>query len=149
MADDSFSGTSDREEIFDLAVRYATALDNRDYALLRTCFLPDVEGDYDGVGEVSGYQAIEDMCRRALDPLDASQHIMTNFAVDIHGDQADFSCYLHAQHVLNSAEGGPLFVVAGKYIDVQRKMPEGWRIARRELKVLWTSGNPAVLAHVL
>jgi hypothetical protein len=138
---------SDREQIFDLAVRYATALDSRDWALLRTCFVPDVVGDYEGIGEVHGYDALEAMCRTALDPLDASQHIVTNFAVDIRGDEADFSCYLHAQHVNNAAEGGNLFVVAAKYTDLQRKTDEGWQIARRQLAMMWTSGNPAVLAH--
>src|SRR5919205_11961 len=109
--------SSDRDEIFDLAVRYATALDNRDWELLRTCFLPDAVGIYEGIGEVSSYEEIEQICRRALEPLDASQHILSNFVVDIQGDEADFTCYLQAQHVKNDAPGGPNFIIAGTYRD--------------------------------
>ena len=142
------SRMTDREEIFDLAVRYATALDSRDWPLLRSCFLPDVVGVYEGLGEVHGYEGIEDLCRRALEPLDVSQHILSNFVVQLHGDEADFSCYLHAQHVKQDAKGGPLFVVAGQYTDVHRRTDEGWKIARRRLATWWTSGNPAVIAHM-
>jgi 3-phenylpropionate/cinnamic acid dioxygenase small subunit len=142
------STLTDREQIFDLAVRYATALDSRDWSLLRTCFLPDVVGIYEGLGEVHGYEAIEDLCRRALEPLDRSQHILSNFVVDVHGDEADFSCYLHAQHVLHAADGGGLFVIAGQYTDLHRRTDDGWKIARRRLATWWVDGNPAVIAHI-
>jgi ketosteroid isomerase-like protein len=141
---------SDREDIFDVAVRYATALDSRRWDLLRTCFVPDVLGRYGGnLGEVRGYEALEEVCKRTLEPLDGSQHIVSNFAVDVRGDEASFSCYLQAQHIKNDAEGGPLFTLAGRYDDVLRRTEDGWKIAERELTTMWVSGNPAVLAHVL
>jgi 3-phenylpropionate/cinnamic acid dioxygenase small subunit len=140
---------SDREQIHDLAVRYATALDNRNWELLRTCFLPDATGHYEGIGEVASYEEIERICRRALEPLDASQHILSNFVIDIHGDEADFTCYLHAQHVKTDAPGGPNFVIAGTYRDRHVKTSEGWRIARRELSTAWSEGNLQVIAHAL
>jgi ketosteroid isomerase-like protein len=141
---------SDREQIYDVAVRYATALDGRDWDLLRTCFVPDVVGVYEGqIGEVHGYDAIEVTCRDALGPLDATQHVVTNFVIDVRGDEADASCYLVAQHVRHTAEGGALFTLAGRYTDVLRRTDGGWKIARRRLQTTWTSGNPAVLAHVL
>jgi 3-phenylpropionate/cinnamic acid dioxygenase small subunit len=148
MALSPASTLTDREEIFDLAVRYATALDSRDWQLPRTCFLPDVVVLYEGVGEVEGYEGVEDICRRALEPLDASQHILSNFVIDLRGDEADFSCYLHAQHVKQAVEGEPLFVVAGQYTDLHRRTDEGWKIARRRLATWWTSGNPGVIAHM-
>jgi ketosteroid isomerase-like protein len=141
---------NDRDEIFDVAVRYATALDTCDWDLLRTCFVPDVIGRYGGdLGEVHGYEALEEICKRTLEPLDGSQHIVSNFAVQLRGDEADFSCYLQSQHIMNAAEGGPLFTLAGRYTDLFRRTDDGWKIAERELATMWVSGNPAVLAHVL
>ncbi|WP_333606150.1 nuclear transport factor 2 family protein [Novosphingobium sp.] len=39
---------TDREEIYDLMIRYGRAVDMRDVALLRTCFTDDVIVDYKG-----------------------------------------------------------------------------------------------------
>ena len=42
-------------------VRYATALDARDWALLRTCFTPDAVGEYEGKPPCQGYEAIDNL----------------------------------------------------------------------------------------
>ncbi len=139
------SALLDRQEVVDVAVRYATALDTRDWDLLRTCFLSDATAVYEGLGECDGYAAIEDVCRTALTPLDASQHLVSNFAVTIDGDHATHSCYLQAQHVRRGAPGGPNFIMAGRYSDDLVRTEAGWRVRRREFSVLWTDGNPSVM----
>jgi hypothetical protein len=126
-------------------VRYATALDARDWSLLRTCFEPDVVGEYEGIGTLDGYDAIEEVCRNALVPLTASQHLLGNHAVEVTDDEAAASCQLHAQHVRAGTPGGDLYVVAGTYLDRLRRSPDGWRITHRRLSVTWTDGNPAVM----
>jgi hypothetical protein len=135
----------DRQAVVDVCVRYATALDGRDWALLRTCFTPDVEGDYGGGRLVHGYEAVETMCRQALEPLAVSQHLLGNFTVEVSGNEASSSCYLQAQHVRPGTPGGDHFSVAGTYTDRLVHAPDGWRIARRRLEVTWTDGNPDVL----
>ena len=144
-SDDVVRGLLDREAIVAICVRYATALDSRDWPLLRTCFQPDVVGEYEGIGTLDGVDAIESVCRGALEPLDASQHLLGNHVVEVTGDDAVHSCQLHAQHVRAGAEGGDLYVVAGSYTDRLRRTPDGWRITHRRLAVTWTDGNPAVL----
>ena len=144
-SDDAVRGLLDREEIVAVCVRYATALDSRDWPLLRTCFVPDAVGEYEGIGTLDGVAAIEEVCRGALEPLDASQHLLGNHTVEVAGDEAVAVCQLHAQHVRLGAEGGDLYVVAGSYTDRFRRTPDGWRITHRHLAVTWTAGNPAVL----
>ena len=137
----------DREAVVDVCVRYATALDRRDWSLLRSCFLADATGDYAGIGALSGYDQLERVCRRALEPLAASQHLLSNFAVVVDGNQATATCYLHAQHVRPGTPGGDTYVVAGTYTDRLVRTTDGWRIAHRRLDVTWTQGNPTVLAN--
>lgn len=48
------TGKSDREEILDLTVRYATAIDSRQYELLATVFTDDAALDYGIVGQWTG-----------------------------------------------------------------------------------------------
>ena len=70
----------------DLAVRYATALDTKDWTLLATCFVPDAVGDLLHPGPRRGLFGIEDVCRGALGPLTSSQHLLGNHVVELDGD---------------------------------------------------------------
>ena len=144
--DDAVQVLLDEREISKLCHRYATALDSKDWALLRTCFLDTAVADYEGIGECSGYDAIEALCRTALEPLTRTQHLIGNVDVVVDGGQATCQCYLQAQHVKEGTEGGDLFVLAGRYADSLVRTDDGWRIARRTLATWWTDGNPAVVA---
>ena len=73
-----------------------------------------------------------------------SQHLVGTHQVALDGDRATARCYLHAQHVNQS---GGQYIVAGRYDDDVVRTPAGWRIQRRTLTVLWTAGDPAVLAR--
>jgi 3-phenylpropionate/cinnamic acid dioxygenase small subunit len=137
----------DRQAIVDVCVRYATALDRRDWELFRTCFTPDATGEYSGLGSLNGYDDFERVCRRALEPLRASQHLLGNHAVVVTRDEAEATCYFQAQHVKPGTPGGDTYIVAGTYTDHHVRTTEGWRIARRRLDVTWTDGNPSVLTH--
>ena len=86
-------------------------------------------------------------CRAALEPLDASQHLLGNHVVTVDGDEARSQCYLQAQHVRSGTPGGDNYIIAGTYTDELRRGTDGWKIARRRLTVTWTSGNPTVLAR--
>ena len=138
----------DRQEIGDLLTRYAMALDAHDWDLLRTCFVPDGVADY-GTHDAAceGIGAIVETCRQALGGLDASQHLLGNHVIEVDGDTARATCYLHAQHYLVSPSGDNTFVVAGTYRDRLVRTPDGWRIEHRRLEPSWTSGNANVFAE--
>lgn len=137
----------DRAEIETLLARYAIALDTHDWALLATCFTPDAVYTFAHAGEMSGFPAIEAVCRRSLEPLDASQHLVGTPYVEVDGDRARSRSPFQAQHVRRGLDGGRNYVVAGTYLDELRRTTDGWRIERRELRRVWTEGNPAVLGH--
>jgi hypothetical protein len=143
---DQLSVLEDKQAIADVLHRYGYALDGRDWALLRTCFLPDVVGYYGG-DPLRGYDAVEQLCRTTLEPMSVSQHLIGNVYVTVDGDTADATCYLHAQHVLPDTPGGDQFIFAGRYLDKLVRTPEGWRIAERTLEAMWTAGNAAVLGR--
>lgn len=143
--DDTLQSLLDERDITRLCYRYGTALDTKDWPLLRTCFTEDAVTVYEGLGQFEGPAAIEDVCRGALGALDRSHHLIGNVTVDVDGDTATAQCYLHAQHVKAGTEGGELYVVAGRYTDRLVRGPEGWRFAHRHLETWWTDGNPAVV----
>lgn len=131
-------------EITRLCYRYGKALDDRDWERLRSCFLPDAVADYEGLERCEGYEAIERVCRGALEPLTRSQHLIGNVFPTVDGDAATSECYLQAQHVQAGTPGGDTFIVAGRYSDELVRTEGGWRIARRRLETWWTSGNAGV-----
>jgi hypothetical protein len=143
--DVAVQGLIDHNAIVALCVQYATALDSRNWPLLRDCFEPDVVADYAGIGRIDGYEALEAVCRAALEPLQASQHLLGNHAVQVTGDEADGTTYFRAQHVRPGTPGGDNYIVAGIYTDRFVRRDRGWRISRRKLDVVWSEGNAAVL----
>ncbi|MEN9805159.1 MAG: hypothetical protein RIS41_2006 [Actinomycetota bacterium] len=132
----------DRQAIVDLTVAYTYALDTKDWDALDRVFTPD--GTAFLTEELIGREAIKERVRRALEGLDVSQHLIGNHEIHIDGHGASGRCYLQAQHVRDAAPGPPNFIVAGRYDDRYVRTPDGWRIERRELTIMWTEGNPAV-----
>lgn len=143
--DAELSRRADAAAVVDVCVRYARALDRRDWELLATCFDDDAVVEYSGMEPITGVATVVAVCRQALEPLDVSQHLLGNHHVEIDGDRARSECYLHAQHVRTALAPADKFVVAGTYVDTLHRRDDGWRIGRRRLEIAWTDGNPAVL----
>lgn len=135
----------DRQACIDLTIAYCWALDARDWPALENVFLPDATAEL-ASPVLEGVEAIKARVARALDPLDESQHMVTNHQVTLDGDRATCRCYLQAQHVRRGVSGGGVnFIVAGRYEDEMVRTPIGWRIRHRRLVRMWEDGNPEVL----
>ncbi len=145
-----FARLIDERAIVEVTHRYCAALDGRDFAALERCFTEDAVAVFGRVrGRHEGIEAIQRVCRAALEPLDASQHLVANHLIELSGDTAHSSCYIRAQHTRREFPGGENYLIAGSYIDDWRRTPEGWRIAERHLVESWGEGNPAVLGRAL
>jgi 3-phenylpropionate/cinnamic acid dioxygenase small subunit len=136
------SAFADWLAIHDLLLRYARALDSRDWSLLRTCFWPDALARY-GDSEVIGPQAIVDFCERALARYRITQHLLAAPYIVVDGDGATARTSLQATHVEPRPEGESLFVVAGTYHDKIVRERGEWRLAERWLETVWTDRRQA------
>ena len=154
----------DVQAITEVVHRNAFALDAHDWATLATCYTADVvtssrqEPRY-------GFDAFRAKAAATLEPLSASQHLIGAVRVTIapdDPDQASSVSTFQAQHVMDGLAGGHQLIVAGRYVDDWVRATDdgpsgggsdpggvapGWRIRRRDLIVLWTKGNPEVLAR--
>ena len=144
------ASTADREQIVDLVVRYGRACDTKDWKLLESCFAPDSVVRYSQFGPpFTGHKELEDYLRMALDALDGTQHLFTNYAIETDGDRGHFRVSLHAQHVKRSVQNETWCAVGGTYeIDVAR-VDGGWKMTGMQFEPIWMSGNPEVLGHIL
>jgi 3-phenylpropionate/cinnamic acid dioxygenase small subunit len=140
---------ADRLAIADVLYRYATALDTRDWELLREVFMPDAVTEYEGdVGSFTGVDQTIAIVSEYLGGYDATQHLISNIVVDVDGDVAQSTCYLHAEHYMtNQRIGGNTLEIGGTYRDRLVRTDGGWRIAHRYLAVTWTEGNLGIQAE--
>ncbi|MFI6600961.1 nuclear transport factor 2 family protein [Nonomuraea sp. NPDC050536] len=139
---------TDRAAIMDVVVAYATALDTRDWKLLAEQFTPDATWAYPGmIEQVRGPEQIAAALGAGLRGLEATQHLLGNHHIRLDGDQAEHTCYFQAQHVRRGAPGGDTYLAAGRYSDVLRRTPGGWKIAARRLSGMWSQGSLGVFSR--
>lgn len=142
---DQLAELLDRQAIIDTAIRYTWALDSNEWDMLDDVFIPEATTNFMRAEPEEGLAAIKERVSSSLGHLDDSQHIVSNHQVVLDGDQATHRCYLHAQHIRRGVDGGDLYVVAGRYEDDVVRTADGWRIRHRDLIMMWTDGNRAVV----
>jgi 3-phenylpropionate/cinnamic acid dioxygenase small subunit len=134
---------SDRLEIHDLLVRYAKAIDDRDFELLDTCFLPDADVDYTSSGGIQGkYREVRAWLEKALAPFTAMMHLIGNSTIELQGDRARGRTYVYNPMGLPKQDGSlHFFSVGAHYVDELVRTREGWRIAKRVEETRFFEGS--------
>lgn len=135
----------DRWGILDTVTRYFTAIDRRDFDLLRRVFTADVDAVYEGVQVCGGLDALlafvtgTGEIRLPVDVVDIqlSMHVIGNHVAEIDGDLARAESYALA-HLVDRPPSGPRLRTRGlRYQDELVRTAEGWRIRRREHLCDW------------
>ena len=134
------------QEIHNVITSVAHAQDDHDWERLAECFAPDAVYVHPK-GELTGPADIVARSRAALEPLDASQHLVGSIHIVVDGDHAQARSYFQAQHVRAAATGGTLFFIAGTYADDFGIVEGSWRIVRRTQTYSWRDGNPDVIVR--
>lgn len=120
---------TDRQQISDVLVRYATGIDRRDWELFRTVFADDCELDYGEIGSWSGVDAVVEFMTVAHEMAGYTLHRITNQVIAVDGDTATARAYVDA--LILSQDNSSGVNAAGFYDDELVRTGAGWRIARR------------------
>jgi hypothetical protein len=128
---------SDREQIGDLLIRYATGIDRRDWALFRTCWTNDVHADYGDVGTFAGVNALTEFMMASHDAMGPIHHRLSNFVIEIDpsGDRATARSYVHAVLIAVPGDTDSWIDAIGNYSDVLVRTADGWRISARTVEI--------------
>lgn len=119
---------SDRDEIVDLTIRYATAIDRRQYQLLSTVFTADADLDYGEVGHWTAAAEVIEFMDRAHAGAANTMHRMSNQVIVADGDAATARTYVDA--LILGPEGSGVNAI-GFYDDEVIRTADGWRISKR------------------
>ena len=137
----------DRMEISDTIIRFARALDIKDWELCRSCFINEIETDYSDLrGQpASSIKADEfvELRRKALSGL-KTQHLSTNHIITIEGNEATCISCMVIHRILPNKEGEDFFDTHGYYTHTLVRTSQGWKISKVKQTVLWNKGNPQI-----
>ncbi|MDJ0867872.1 MAG: nuclear transport factor 2 family protein [Myxococcota bacterium] len=134
---------SDRIRINDLLIRYTTAIDTKDYALLDTCFTPDAVCDYTSAGGIKGpYPEVRQWLEKALAPFPVTVHFISNSVVEIDGDTARArTAVINPMGFANPDGSMHMFTVGAYYNDQLVHTDDGWRIRERVEETAYMDGT--------
>jgi hypothetical protein len=141
MIDDHLRRLVDRQEIVDRMHAYARWVDiNRPDEQVKV-FTEDCRVNY-GKGDdgwITGRDALERVLREALAAYVATNHSISNIEIDfVDPDTATATSYVHAWHRV--VDPRPDYHLYGRYPDVWRRTPDGWRMVERRVTVAGTVG---------
>lgn len=118
-----------RQDVANLLVRYASGIDRRDWALLRSCFTDDCVADYGDIGRWKSGDEIAGWMQRTHHPFGHSLHRITNQSFAWLGDDVAVRSYVDA--IVLAPDNVRGAQSAGYYDDVVVRTEGGWKIARR------------------
>jgi ketosteroid isomerase-like protein len=131
------SEADDRRQLQDVMLSYAAAVDDRDMARYRACFVEEAEIVGFGEETVTGADAWTTSVEIQLDAFSSTQHLMSPQLASITGDTASARTDVQALHVLKDSNGAMFTLWATYLTDFVRK-DDGWKISRHELVIRGT-----------
>jgi len=123
----------DRQEVDDLLIRYATAVDTKDWDLYETCFTQDAFIDYESAGGIKGkLPEVRAWLEKTLVMFPMTQHVVCNRVVEIDGDRGTArSVFYNPMGLPQEDTGQILFFDGGYYNDQLVRTQDGWKISQR------------------
>jgi len=119
-----------KADITAVLLRYATAIDTKDWELFRSCFTDDVDADYGQIGRWTDAAAITEFMAGVHEAMSDTKHMLHNMVIDVGDGHAGAVTYVHTVQAL-AADPTQWVDAVGQYRDELVATPDGWRIARR------------------
>ncbi|MEW4467897.1 nuclear transport factor 2 family protein [Parasphingorhabdus sp. JC815] len=135
----------DRANITDHILKYATGIDQHQWDLYRSIYADEATLDFSSwSGTPASTMPADDWVagvRATLEPFDATQHVLTNFVLDVNGDSATCTCYMSAHHHLVVDGDRQMHSIGGYYVHELGRVKNGWLIHKTTLNVTWEMGD--------
>jgi hypothetical protein len=134
--DATIRALQDRMDVTDVLYRYASTIDRFDGEGLRAVLADDMWARYGNADAVSGGDAVASWIGEATANVVWQHHLLSVYHVDVEGDHARALVY-HTSHQVFEDAPETAKLLVGRYHNELRREPDGWRISRLELEILW------------
>ncbi len=134
--DPTVRAIKDRMDITDVLYRYASTIDRSDHEGLRRTLADDLWAQYGNAEPVTGGDAVASWIAQSIATVIWQHHLLSVYDVDVDGDHARALVY-HTSHQVFTDDPKTAKVLVGRYHNELRRTPEGWKISRLVLDLLW------------
>ena len=146
-ADPAIRALQDRVDVTDTLYGYASTIDRFDYDGLRRVLADDLVAQYGNADPVVGGDAVAAWIEEMTAGVVWQHHLLSVYHVDVDGDRAAARVY-HTSHQLFEAEPEAAKLLVGRYDVELRRAPDGWRIRRLVLEILWGESKIDVAGYL-
>ena len=134
--DPTLRALQDRMDVTDVLYRYASTIDRFDHDGLRAVLADDLWAQYGNAEPVAGGDAVARWIGEATANVVWQHHLLSVYHVDVDGDRARALVY-HTSHQVFEDEPDTAKLLVGRYHNELRREPDGWKISRLVLEILW------------
>jgi SnoaL-like domain len=127
---------ADRIAITDTLYRYASTIDSFDFAGTRSVLADDLWAQYGNAEPVVGGQAVADWIAGFCETCAWQHHLLSVYHVEVDGDRAKALVY-HTSYQGFEPDPEIAHVLVARYHDELVRTPEGWKISRLVMEILW------------
>jgi ketosteroid isomerase-like protein len=149
MADNkTFQFLLDRADISELVIRFATAIDSKDWKLFRSIYTDEIEvelsGGHFGKGTVKKISADEftESVKGIIGGFSATQHLSSNHHIEVSGDNAICISYMQARHFTEGQSSAESFKLGSRHTNTFVRTADGWKIRKFALRAIWEENRP-------
>jgi ferredoxin len=128
----------DRQQISDVLYRYASSVDYKDFATLRSLFTDDAHGVYMTVADLTGADEIV----KWIDGMTADKawqhHKLTVYHIDFTGPDEASTLTYHTSHQTDAGDESEVTLIVARYRDKLRRVGGSWKITEKIMEPGWT-----------
>lgn len=134
---DPYQDLLDRDAIEQVLLRYASSIDDKDFARLRTILSDDIRGRY-GETVIEGADHLVDWIARGTDDRSWQHHLVSVYHIDLTGDEEARALTYLTSHHTKFGEPDDCTRTIARYRDHLRKVNGTWLIAEKVMEVGWS-----------
>ena len=135
----------DREDIRSRLILYGFAVDSLRWDLFDEIFASEGlhvrHGEREPWTDLAMFKNDFEIFHRIFD---STRHSMSNFIIELNGDNARSITYGEYRLVRSGAEGGDYWYGEGWYEDEHVRTSKGWRLRKRQSRQVYREGNDAI-----
>jgi SnoaL-like domain len=134
----------DRAQIGEVIHRYPVSIDARDWKLFRSIFSDEIQVYLGPPVQTPKLRTVSadrftEQVTGIISRFDVTQHFLTDYHVEINGDDALYVSYMQARHF---KKGQPTWDMGGYYRYHLIRAGESWQIPKYTLTVTWEENRP-------
>jgi hypothetical protein len=139
----------DREQIREAVNRYPVTIDTHDWKGFRAIFTDKIEillTTKERATRPRQQVAADDFARvveQVITSFSVTQHFLTDYKIEIKGDEAICLSYMYARHMPPSDKPSqPIWDLGGYYKFHLQRTSDGWKVPKYTLMITWETGRP-------